>query len=93
MRAHPAVGSLALVPASVREPIQHMVDQRLAVDRDQRLWDRLGDRRHALAASGRQLWRAPEFTLAVIAVIGFVALAIATGGNLLSAGTLEAFFR
>jgi ribose transport system permease protein len=37
--------------------------------------------------------RTPEFTLAVIAVAGFVALAIATSGNLLSAGTLEAFFR
>ncbi|WP_127502922.1 ABC transporter permease [Actinoplanes solisilvae] len=37
--------------------------------------------------------RKPELTLAVIAVVGFVALAIATGGNLLSAGTLEAFFR
>ncbi|HET6478709.1 MAG TPA: ABC transporter permease [Actinoplanes sp.] len=35
----------------------------------------------------------PELTLAVLAVVGFVALAIATGGNLLSAGTLEAFFR
>jgi ribose transport system permease protein len=38
-------------------------------------------------------WRTPEFTLAVIAVVGFVALAVATGGNLLSAGTLGAFFR
>ncbi|MGW4461990.1 ABC transporter permease [Micromonospora sp. NBC_01796] len=37
--------------------------------------------------------RRPEFTLAVIALVGFVALAIATGGNLLSAGTLGAFFR
>jgi len=37
--------------------------------------------------------RTPEFTLAVIAVAGFVALAVATSGNLLSAGTLEAFFR
>lgn len=37
--------------------------------------------------------RKPELTLAVLAVAGFVALAIATGGNLLSAGTLEAFFR
>jgi ribose transport system permease protein len=37
--------------------------------------------------------RKPELTLAVIAVVGFVALAVATGGNLLSAGTLEAFFR
>ena len=46
-----------------------------------------------LAAPGRHLWRTPEFTLGVIAATGFVALAIATGGNLLSAGTLEAFFR
>jgi ribose transport system permease protein len=43
--------------------------------------------------TGRRLTRTPEFTLAVIAVIGFVVLAIATGGNLLSAGTLGAFFR
>jgi ribose transport system permease protein len=34
-----------------------------------------------------------EFTLALVAVIGFVALAAATGGNLLSGGTLGAFFR
>ncbi|MEV4628036.1 ABC transporter permease [Micromonospora sp. NPDC049523] len=39
------------------------------------------------------LARRPEFTLAVIALVGFVALAVATGGNLLSAGTLGAFFR
>ncbi|MEV6299920.1 ABC transporter permease [Actinoplanes sp. NPDC051861] len=43
-------------------------------------------------ASGR-VWRTPEFTLGVIVATGFVALAFATGGNLLSAGTLEAFFR
>jgi ribose transport system permease protein len=46
-----------------------------------------------VAGPGRRLWRTPEFTLGVIAAAGFVALAIATGGNLLSAGTLEAFFR
>jgi len=46
-----------------------------------------------VAAPGRRPWRTPEFTLGVIAAAGFVALAIATGGNLLSAGTLEAFFR
>jgi ribose transport system permease protein len=34
-----------------------------------------------------------EFTLAVLAIAGFVALAIASGGNLLSSGTLDAFFR
>ena len=45
------------------------------------------------ASSGRRLTRTPEFTLAVIAAAGFVVLAIATGGNLLSAGTLGAFFR
>jgi ribose transport system permease protein len=37
--------------------------------------------------------RTPDFTLAVIALAGFVALAVATSGNLLSAGTLGAFFR
>ncbi|GIE30401.1 ABC transporter permease [Actinoplanes italicus] len=42
---------------------------------------------------GRHLWRTPEFTLGVIVATGFLALAFATGGNLLSAGTLEAFFR
>ncbi|XVV08890.1 ABC transporter permease [Actinoplanes sp. CA-131856] len=41
----------------------------------------------------KSLSRTPEFTLAVIAVLGFVALAVATGGNLLSSGTLSAFFR
>jgi ribose transport system permease protein len=46
-----------------------------------------------LPDTGRRLARTPEFTLACIAAAGFVALAIATGGNLLSAGTLEAFFR
>jgi ribose transport system permease protein len=46
-----------------------------------------------VSTPGRHLWRTPEFTLGVIAAAGFVALAIATGGNLLSAGTLEAFFR
>jgi len=37
--------------------------------------------------------RAPESTLALVALVGFSALAIASGGNLLSAGTLDAFFR
>jgi ribose transport system permease protein len=50
-----------------------------------------GVQRNALVAA--RPWRTPEFTLAVIAVAGFVALAVATGGNLLSAGTLGAFFR
>ncbi|MEV0382665.1 ABC transporter permease [Nonomuraea sp. NPDC050643] len=35
----------------------------------------------------------PEFTLAVLAAAGFLTLAVATDGNLLSRGTLEAFFR
>ncbi|MEU4230865.1 ABC transporter permease [Nonomuraea sp. NPDC026600] len=35
----------------------------------------------------------PEFTLALLAAAGFVALAVATGGGLLSSGTLGAFFR
>jgi ribose transport system permease protein len=43
--------------------------------------------------SSRRFLRTPEFSLAVLAVAGFVALAVATGGNLLSAGTLGAFFR
>jgi ribose transport system permease protein len=42
---------------------------------------------------GRQVLRAPEFTLAAVAVAGFAALAVATGGSLLSGGTLAAFFR
>jgi ribose transport system permease protein len=42
---------------------------------------------------GRRLVRAPEFTLTLIAAAGFAALAVATGGNLLSGGTLAAFFR
>jgi ribose transport system permease protein len=41
----------------------------------------------------RGIARRPEFTLALVALAGFVALAIATSGNLLSAGTLGAFFR
>ena len=43
--------------------------------------------------ASRRFLRTPEFSLAVLAVAGFVVLAIATGGNLLSAGTLGAFFR
>ncbi|MFG1690365.1 ABC transporter permease [Nonomuraea sp. NPDC049269] len=35
----------------------------------------------------------PEFTLALLAAAGFVALAVATGGGMLSSGTLGAFFR
>jgi ribose transport system permease protein len=45
--------------------------------------------RHAPA----RIVRAPESTLALVALVGFSALAIASGGNLLSAGTLDAFFR
>jgi len=37
--------------------------------------------------------RAPESSLALVALVGFVALAIASDGNLLSGGTLDAFFR
>jgi ribose transport system permease protein len=50
----------------------------------------------ALAAAGRgaaRVGRRAEFTLALVAVLGFGALAFATGGNLLSGGTLGAFFR
>jgi ribose transport system permease protein len=52
-----------------------------------------------LAAPKRQLSRAQrtlrssEFTLACVAVAGFVALTIATHGNMLSSATLAAFFR
>ena len=35
----------------------------------------------------------PEFTLALLAAAGFVALTVATGGGMLSSGTLGAFFR
>lgn len=41
----------------------------------------------------RSATRAPEFSLALIAVIGFLVLAYATDGNLLSRATLDAFFR
>jgi ribose transport system permease protein len=37
--------------------------------------------------------RAPEFTLACLAAAGFVALSVATNGNMLSGGTLSALFR
>jgi ribose transport system permease protein len=37
--------------------------------------------------------RTTEFTLAVVGLLGFVALAIGTGGNLLSRGTLAALFQ
>jgi ribose transport system permease protein len=45
------------------------------------------------ATAGRRLVRAPELSLTLVAIAGFVALAIATNGNLLSGGTLGAFFR
>jgi ribose transport system permease protein len=41
----------------------------------------------------RGFLRTTEFTLTVIAALGFVALAIGTHGNLLSRGTLAAFFQ
>jgi ribose transport system permease protein len=41
----------------------------------------------------RAIVRAPEFSLALISMVGFVALAIASNGNLLTRGTLDAFFR
>ncbi|MBV1851606.1 ABC transporter permease [Catellatospora tritici] len=41
----------------------------------------------------RRAVRGSEFTLVTIALIGFVALTIATDGNMLTAGTLAAFFR
>ncbi len=53
----------------------------------------------APAAPRRQLTRAQrtlrssEFTLACVALVGFVALTIATDGNMLSSATLAAFFR
>jgi ribose transport system permease protein len=41
----------------------------------------------------KSLIRTNEFTLAVIAAVGFAALAVATDFNLLTAGTLDAFLR
>ncbi len=41
----------------------------------------------------RRVLRTQEFTLACVAVVGFVALTVATHGNMLSSGTLAAFFR
>ncbi|MFC7245367.1 ABC transporter permease [Catellatospora aurea] len=41
----------------------------------------------------RSAVRTSEFTLVTLAVIGFVALTLTTDGNMLSAGTLAAFFR
>ncbi|MDI1465043.1 ABC transporter permease [Catellatospora sp. KI3] len=41
----------------------------------------------------RRTVRGSEFTLVTIALIGFVALTVATDGNMLTAGTLAAFFR
>ncbi|WP_027344743.1 ABC transporter permease [Hamadaea tsunoensis] len=46
----------------------------------------------AVAFSPR-VFRTSEFTLGVVAFAGFVGLTIATSGNMLSAGTLAAFFR
>jgi ribose transport system permease protein len=46
----------------------------------------------ARPGAGRVI-RMPEFTLAAVAVTGFVALSFATQGNMLTAGTLGAFFR
>lgn len=40
-----------------------------------------------------RFYRTSEFSLAAISVVGFSVLAVATDFNLLSAGTLEAFFR
>lgn len=41
----------------------------------------------------RRAVRAPEFTLVCLAAAGFVALSVATNGNMLSGGTLGALFR
>lgn len=48
--------------------------------------------RRALTRRQRTL-RSSEFTLGCVVVVGFVALTIATSGNMLSGPTLEAFFR
>ncbi|MCW2639498.1 MAG: transporter permease [Dactylosporangium sp.] len=45
------------------------------------------------AARGARLIRTSEFTLAVLSVAGFAAMTAATHGNMLSAGTVAAFFR
>jgi ribose transport system permease protein len=45
------------------------------------------------AGRGVRLIRTSEFTLAVLSVAGFTAMTAATHGNMLSAGTLAAFFR
>jgi ribose transport system permease protein len=47
----------------------------------------------ASGSRARTVARAPELSLALIAIVGFVALAIASDGNLLTRGTLDAFFR
>ncbi|MEV4115710.1 ABC transporter permease [Nonomuraea sp. NPDC049695] len=49
--------------------------------------------RAGLGGRLKEVTARPEFTLAVLAAVGFVALAVATDGNLLSRGTLDAFFR
>ncbi len=55
------------------------------------------DSREGAKADARGLLRrsagTSEFSLAALAVIGFVALTLATQGNMLTSGTLEAFFR
>ncbi|MBB5868379.1 ribose transport system permease protein [Allocatelliglobosispora scoriae] len=47
----------------------------------------------SVATRSRRTVRTAEFTLVALAVIGFVALSIATQGNMLTADTLGAFFR
>jgi ribose transport system permease protein len=45
------------------------------------------------ASAGRAFTRTTEFTLALVGLAGFVALAVGTGGNLLTRGTLNALFQ
>ena len=40
--------------ARVRQPVEHVIDQRLAADLDQRLRHVVGERAHARAEAGRQ---------------------------------------
>ncbi len=42
------------VDAGLRQAIEHVVDQRLAGNRHQRLWQRVGERAHAQAQSGSE---------------------------------------
>ena len=44
----------AFVDAHIGEPVEHVIDQRLAADRDQRLRQRVGQRTHAFAEARRQ---------------------------------------